>query len=535
MDVDQDFHKAKERLGELIGSICQVLKLRGLKSSDIERALVVDKSLVSRWTNGSTVGLERSSRRIAWFAAECMETREQSDIYLAFLLLDAHRSLVKPNPNAELPNSLPISDCDWIELLIALETLNDTTSPKAWRRSFESGNRFWDAAEFGRKVPEVLRYELRARILDAKTKLKGYPMELDDFVNAQTARIGLGVGQQSLKGLPLAGYSSADIISIAPWLESYIPLATRGSNRELIHHPQINEKLLAGEADDVTIKRAHLTKVYEVPKRWREFCRLALSEKLRGPSDLFDAPKVRMYSPELMRAFSQKELLVEKTSYFASLVTTWSTKLEYADPNGGSPRRLWQGPVTRDDLLNLSNHLGIMSLVVSRDSMVMAAYQSGGNQISPGKWAPYGGSVDWLDLESEINTSARVSLGRLMISTIDREVVEECQLGKRVPLRSILTGHTLDIANGLKPDFFAVTIVDADAETIRSKHEPIYGGVSFGGALDFSSKEGFVSSVNAMVQKIPSAELSEFLDAAAYFMCLSYGKIKQVRKEMGLN
>lgn len=171
--------------------------------------------------------------------------------------------------------------------------------------------------------------------------------------------------------------------------------------------------------------------------------------------------------------FDTGSVKIYRTSYFRSVLTNDLTskrilpRLSRPDSiyTGG---RVYQGsPPTVPDLLDsqLSNHIGISTLVFTRDRKIVIWRQTDRAIRSAGLLVPTGsGSSDWGDVKH-----ARFRFGEFLRQSSERELREESSMKEALKERRLetrITGYARVLSRGGKPDFYAVTKVAADSDEL---------------------------------------------------------------------
>lgn len=198
---------------------------------------------------------------------------------------------------------------------------------------------------------------------------------------------------------------------------------------------------------------------------------------------VFDADKLRL-ATDLVLTDGQlpKTVEVQKTRYFSGLATNDVSFLEInSRPVSDlfSPLKLVYNGFSlflnqvgvRRTLAPLagsrcSNHLGVSTMAITRDGVVLITGQSSRNVQSRRLLAPSGsGSVDWRDLGRSEDLLAVIR------HAAERELTEECGFkAGQYPMRTSVVGFARLVHRGGKPEFFCLTVIDENAGDLELAH-----------------------------------------------------------------
>lgn len=114
-----------------------------------------------------------------------------------------------------------------------------------------------------------------------------------------------------------------------------------------------------------------------------------------------------------------------------------------------------------------SNHLGVSTMAITNDGVVIITGQSSRNLQSRRLLAPSGsGSMDWRDLGKD--SDLLVAIKR----AAERELAEECGIKPSMNLMSTsVIGFARMVHRGGKPDFFCITKINLNSGDLELSHE----------------------------------------------------------------
>ncbi|MBS1229771.1 MAG: hypothetical protein H6R17_3048 [Proteobacteria bacterium] len=198
---------------------------------------------------------------------------------------------------------------------------------------------------------------------------------------------------------------------------------------------------------------------------------------------VFDADKLRLGSDLLLnKGKLPKRVEIQKTRYFSGLATN---DVSYLEVNSRPVSDLYSPLKSIYDGFSLfltqigerltlaqlagsrcSNHLGVSTMAVTRDGVVLITGQSSHNIQSRRLLAPSGsGSVDWRDLGQSNDLLAVVR------RAAERELTEECGFkAGRYPMKTSVIGFARLVHRGGKPEFFCLTEIDENAGDLELAH-----------------------------------------------------------------
>lgn len=121
------------------------------------------------------------------------------------------------------------------------------------------------------------------------------------------------------------------------------------------------------------------------------------------------------------------------------------------------------GLLPRLDNCRLSNHIGTATLAFTRDGTLLIPRQS--KKMEQNRLQLTASGAGSCDLE-EIKQHQPASLQELVAATMERELREECVLGDTLDIITCVIGFARDLERGGKPDFFGISLIDADVDQL---------------------------------------------------------------------
>jgi hypothetical protein len=205
----------------------------------------------------------------------------------------------------------------------------------------------------------------------------------------------------------------------------------------------------------------------------------AVFRELRLRWDTINESKIRLCT-ELTtdRLAGAHPLTLQRTDYFSGLATNHASHLECCTPRHvcelrGSTYYFEQNELVSLEASGASNHIGVNTLAVTRDRMLIYHLQGpqvvGAHKLA----ASASGSLDWQDIDRCRRAFARTpSFFELLAFGVERELVEEIGAttltgGKR----TIPTGFARMLDRGGKPDFYFLTYLHQDSSELRRRRQ----------------------------------------------------------------
>ncbi|MES2073939.1 MAG: hypothetical protein V4488_26535 [Pseudomonadota bacterium] len=225
-------------------------------------------------------------------------------------------------------------------------------------------------------------------------------------------------------------------------------------------------------------------KAWELPGKGEEILPFALYRATENGL-VFDGDKLRLNTDLLLQQEQLPQpLALQKTRYFSGLATNDQSFLEITQRSSpdlaSSPVQIYDGlelflePAqahTQRTLAPLqgsrcSNHLGVSTMAITSDRVVIITGQSSRNMQSRNLLAPSGsGSINWSDLDKGQDLLAAVK------RAAERELTEECGFkpGEYQMTTSVI-GFARLIHRGGKPEFFCLTEIKQSSNELRQSH-----------------------------------------------------------------
>lgn len=205
---------------------------------------------------------------------------------------------------------------------------------------------------------------------------------------------------------------------------------------------------------------------YALPDNLSWLKNLAVETASAQGKSVFDSEKVRL-NQEL--DFEHQIASVSKTSYFDSLATNEISQSVVVDSKN---RLVHDGfdlafpeqavPLLEESLC--SNHIGVSTLGITNDYCLSVVTTSSHSAQYADKRAPSGsGSLDWADCRNSETLQQAIVIG------LERELYEEINLDFTVNLDTKLIGYAQYLNRGAKPEFFALTMIDASSDSLRQE------------------------------------------------------------------
>ena len=164
-------------------------------------------------------------------------------------------------------------------------------------------------------------------------------------------------------------------------------------------------------------------------------------------------------------------IIIQRTSYFHSLITNDLALKKWRMPGSRQVSIDFSDLTYRNGRLiplsdsQLSNHIGVSTIVVTKDLKLNYQEQGKDNVINAGRLAPSAsGSLDWDDIGKLHPKNFR----DLIVLGLERELREE--LSAQITPKSChtyLTGSARDLQRGAKPEFFGLTLLRQSAIELR--------------------------------------------------------------------
>lgn len=242
---------------------------------------------------------------------------------------------------------------------------------------------------------------------------------------------------------------------------------------------KINRKLQQTKSCPIVL----IKKLWKLKAKAQELLPFAIL-RLKGKSYVFNDRKVRLNSDILLNNEQIKmPIKLQKTSYFNGLA---SNEMSYIQLSVRTTSDLKNTATEIYNGLNLfldrisdktfqiqplsssscSNHVGISTMAITTDQVVIITGQSRNNIQSRRLLAPSGsGSIDWNDAVKHKD------LFTTLITAAERELCEECGINpKDVQMKTKVIGFARVLSRGGKPEFFCITEIFQTSAEIEQNH-----------------------------------------------------------------
>ena len=253
-------------------------------------------------------------------------------------------------------------------------------------------------------------------------------------------------------------------ISVSPSLLNIGYEFLNEHGRPFLTNYAINEAFVNGADAELEIKRSNFD-MNNVHNSVRE---KLVNAKREAGALIFDGAKVRMCEDLQQINNSLQKVVLERTSYFATVMTNDAINSEiflsgrHTPIYSGRETCFPRGQMPPFSKSDASNQIGASTLAITNDGFLVLMLNGPSSAIASGKMTSSGsGSSDWKDLNSKFGLTAFIR------HTALRELTEE--LG--IQLSSIdafgVIGYGRFIDRGGKPEFFCVARLSANRSEIR--------------------------------------------------------------------
>lgn len=451
------------------------------------------KATISRWGRGNPVGFirPRGADAMAGIVGLLLQKNygyERTDKFLSAYcrFFECHCKSKSELYDDPLKSVIPTDNEHYrARIAIALILL---TRAERHEQAFGLGNAYWhritgeiDVAWYWtRESLSVARLGLSEEARDRAVGEAGHAIGLDDG--------------RRLKGFErearpvLFDPSSFPIIQGQLW-----ELIEEGDSpkRCFAHCPGLDAALRSPSGLTLPLHREE--KPYQLREDWQEFCWLALKEAFEKPGDLFEANKVRFVDGSLGAFVGEGRCRIQRATFFEHVVTGNSIESKFTNRKSGSQVSIDINPSLADSAEELPNHIGIGSLALTRDLKLVALHQTRKNWEPSEGIVPFGGSIEYEDLEQEL-ASQPATMEGLLLGALGREISEECGVEPRSARHAIL-GYVVNLSC-LKPDFLGVSALGIDWAELESHRELVYGGRPRACEISLESEDEFIDSID---------------------------------------
>lgn len=261
------------------------------------------------------------------------------------------------------------------------------------------------------------------------------------------------------------------------WKGRTLYVSTKPADWKLIEDflicDQVNLALQDPDSNLSQRKVSHRSKPYQLPRNLNQYRETALIHTRAKGGLLHNEKKIRLCTDlvKLLDPNNTEPVVVQKTSYYLGICSNELTRFEITARDVTPPVsndlfsfvRKNNGGVIGLDRSELSNHMGGGTVAITANGKVLISKQGRLNVISPGRLAPSGsGSFDWKDKQV-----ASKDFSNLIRTGLERELMEECSFSPSDLAKTIILGMGRDLARGGKPEFFGVTLLARNEETVH--------------------------------------------------------------------
>lgn len=238
-----------------------------------------------------------------------------------------------------------------------------------------------------------------------------------------------------------------------------------GSDRYLISE-KVNRALRSG-----------LALVGQEPQKFslsvssKEVAPFVLREQFKSGAVIFNDKKVRFLSDLTEGLLARGErVVVQPTDYFSGLCSNELACSEIRLRNSNYPLlsglELCTNHGVLEDLQSskCSNHIGVSTLAMTSDGVLVMPIQARGSAQSPNFATASGsGSIDWDEVRDD------QSLSELIAEAASRELREEIGIDSRPEFKveTLPLGYARVLTRGGKPEFFCVSYMNAGSDALR--------------------------------------------------------------------
>jgi hypothetical protein len=238
---------------------------------------------------------------------------------------------------------------------------------------------------------------------------------------------------------------------------------------------EINMILDATDLAYTTPALAFGSSKYRVPSIVDPFWLHILREKKRSN---VNEPKIRLITDIDPHVLQRREpVALQYTSYFMSLFTNEQSDHDIYDAGNNlvhEGRRYIadsNNRILRLDESSASNHIGVSSLIITKDAHVVLQVQGRQQEGSFLEGPSSSGSADWWDIQEARYLGRGQTLQSLVRYSMERELFEEVQAMPFVPAsntKTLITGYARYLNRGGKPEFFGLTLINQDHRSFRT-------------------------------------------------------------------
>lgn len=230
-----------------------------------------------------------------------------------------------------------------------------------------------------------------------------------------------------------------------------------------IQSKELNAYLANGGRIEVEQKTQYWTSSEDIPQEWRS---KLLSDARNEKRILFNSKKVRLINEPLLTGSAIPKVKIQPTFYLEGFWTNEAANFDLKNESrtvfSGSSFYLDSDTVMSLERSQCANLIGISTLLIGQNSRLPLVRQSHRSAVSKALIAPSGsGSMDIEDFQE-----AETDFNQVICRAAERELREEMGISPEVRVCSQVIGFTRTLGRGGKPEFFCVTWVESDLNSI---------------------------------------------------------------------
>ena len=259
-------------------------------------------------------------------------------------------------------------------------------------------------------------------------------------------------------------------------------LPTTYDGARAMTHPTLGPAIVHDGVDDrldgANLDVEWLPEPFDLADELRRTAVQVIGERLRGGQIAFNGPVVRLGSDLTPATLQSGRVILQRATYFDGECSNELSHrrlrargedepaidftAQYLCDGAGHLRELAQS--------RLANIVGISTLAFTRDERLVVVTQSLQSGASRQLIAPSGsGSLEPKDVRTHLIDGAACRLRTVLVTGMERELFEECNLPPKTRRATELTGFARWMHRGAKPEFFGLTWLDIESEAIAER------------------------------------------------------------------
>lgn len=278
-----------------------------------------------------------------------------------------------------------------------------------------------------------------------------------------------------------------------------------------VHAPEVNRALREGADADIELLQR------KPPERPSGLCSaVILRRHFRSGAVLFNGAKVSQLDDLRLVDGRLQPVRFRESRYFDGLLTNEFAGLEVRGRGGqqlfrGDSLFMEDGKVLSLAQSSASNAVGVSTLALTRDNVLVISRQGERSAVSAGLLAPSGsGSADWADARGT------KSLRAFLVRVAERELLEECGLDAATTRSTQVLAYARLLHRGGKPEFYCFTWLGVPYAAISVRRQE--RGLMFEHeALRIDEPQAFRADMAAFFRR-HRASLSPVLRSHAHFL-----------------